>query len=263
MLEAVADQRLWIWHAYFGVPGANNDLNVLYGSPLFDDEIADIAPECPFIINGHTYRKCYYLADGIYQKWSTFVKTFSVTRDAKTFKFKIVQEAARKDIERTFESYKVKMNSFSAHLALSSSIITGEYEAQEAPPSFNSGENSRFTGYSQEHIVQDKSYVVADPIPSFSSVQPRLENSITGDNRGLSTTELSAQAALSISAMLRGNASQPGLNDYYSDQQQAPPSYTDVRANSADSDQMDYVGVSLVRRRFKQVNPMAHYVEKY
>lgn len=36
MLEAVSDQRLWIWHAYFGVPGANNDLNVLYGSPIFD-----------------------------------------------------------------------------------------------------------------------------------------------------------------------------------------------------------------------------------
>ncbi|GJZ39767.1 RNA-directed DNA polymerase, eukaryota, partial [Tanacetum coccineum] len=81
---------------------ANNDLNVLYGSPLFDDEIADIAPECPFIVNGHTYRKGYYLADGIYPEWSTFVKTFSVTRDAKTFKFKTVQEAARKDIERAF-----------------------------------------------------------------------------------------------------------------------------------------------------------------
>ncbi|GKC48773.1 ALP1-like protein isoform X1 [Tanacetum coccineum] len=103
MLEAVADQRLWIWHAYFGVPGANNDLNVLYGSPLFDDEIADIAPECPFIVNGHTYRKCYYLADGIYPAWSTFVKTFSVVRDEKTLKFKRVQEAARKDIERAFE----------------------------------------------------------------------------------------------------------------------------------------------------------------
>ncbi|GJX41752.1 ALP1-like protein isoform X1 [Tanacetum coccineum] len=102
MLEAVADQRLWIWHAYFRVPRANNDLNVLYGSPLFDDEIADIAPECPFIVNGHTYRKGYYLADGIYPEWSTFVKTFSVTRDAKTFKFKTVQEAARKDIERAF-----------------------------------------------------------------------------------------------------------------------------------------------------------------
>ncbi|GKC59919.1 ALP1-like protein isoform X1 [Tanacetum coccineum] len=92
----------YIWHAYFGVPGANNDLNVLYGSPLFDDEIADIAPECPFVVNGHTYRKCYYLADGIYPAWSTFVKTFSVARDEKTLKFKRVQEAARKDIERAF-----------------------------------------------------------------------------------------------------------------------------------------------------------------
>ncbi|GKB37902.1 ALP1-like protein isoform X1 [Tanacetum coccineum] len=102
MLEVVADQKLWIWHAYFGVPGANNDLNVLYGSPLFDAEIADIAPECPFVVNGHTYRKGYYLADGIYPAWSTFVKTFSVARDEKTLKFKRVQEAARKDIERAF-----------------------------------------------------------------------------------------------------------------------------------------------------------------
>ncbi|GJU61793.1 ALP1-like protein isoform X1 [Tanacetum coccineum] len=100
--QAVADQKLWIWHAYFGVLGVNNDLNVLYGSPLFDDEIADIALECPFVVNGHTYRKGYYLANGIYPAWSTFVKTFSVARDEKTLKFKRVQEAARKDIERAF-----------------------------------------------------------------------------------------------------------------------------------------------------------------
>ncbi|GJW54610.1 ALP1-like protein isoform X1 [Tanacetum coccineum] len=102
MLEVVADQKLWIWHAYFGVPGTNNDLNVLYGLPLFDDEIADIASKCPFVVNGHTYMKCYYLADGIYPAWSTFVKTFSVARDEKTLKFKRVQEAVRKDIERAF-----------------------------------------------------------------------------------------------------------------------------------------------------------------
>ncbi|GJT65496.1 ALP1-like protein isoform X1 [Tanacetum coccineum] len=82
--------------------GANNDLNVLYGSPLFDDELADRAPECPFVVNGHTYRKCYYLPDGIYPAWSTFVKTFSVATDEKTLKFKRVQESSRKDIERAF-----------------------------------------------------------------------------------------------------------------------------------------------------------------
>ncbi|GKC34710.1 ALP1-like protein isoform X1, partial [Tanacetum coccineum] len=81
---------------------ANNDLNVLYGSPLFDDELADTTPECPFVANGHTYRKCYYLADDIYPAWSTFVKSFSVARDEKCLQFKRVQEAARRDIERAF-----------------------------------------------------------------------------------------------------------------------------------------------------------------
>ncbi|GJU00752.1 ALP1-like protein isoform X1 [Tanacetum coccineum] len=52
------------------VPGANNDLNVLYGSPLFDDLLADKAPEAPFQVNEKTYEK--------------------------------VQESARKDIERAF-----------------------------------------------------------------------------------------------------------------------------------------------------------------
>ncbi|GJS66652.1 putative ribonuclease H-like domain-containing protein [Tanacetum coccineum] len=102
MLEAVADQKLWIWHAYFGAPGANNDLNVLYDSPLFDDELVDKAPECPFVVNGHTYKKGYYLADDIYPAWSTFVKTFSIARDEKTLKFKRVQESSRKDIEQAF-----------------------------------------------------------------------------------------------------------------------------------------------------------------
>jgi hypothetical protein len=31
VLEAVADQSLWIWHAYFGMPGTNNDI---FESPL-------------------------------------------------------------------------------------------------------------------------------------------------------------------------------------------------------------------------------------
>ncbi|GKB52411.1 RNA-directed DNA polymerase, eukaryota, reverse transcriptase zinc-binding domain protein [Tanacetum coccineum] len=102
MLEAVADQQLWFWHAYFGVPEANNDLNVLYGSPLFDDLLADKALEAPFQVNKKTYEKGYYLADGIYPQWATFVKSFTIARDLKTQKFKRVQESARKDIERAF-----------------------------------------------------------------------------------------------------------------------------------------------------------------
>ncbi|XP_021724727.1 uncharacterized protein LOC110691753 [Chenopodium quinoa] len=37
ILEAVADQDLWIWHSFFGIPGSCNDLNVLYRSPVFDE----------------------------------------------------------------------------------------------------------------------------------------------------------------------------------------------------------------------------------
>ncbi|GJW73304.1 RNA-directed DNA polymerase, eukaryota, partial [Tanacetum coccineum] len=100
--DSVADQRLWIWHAYFEVSDANNDLNVLYDSSLFDDFLSDTAPEAPFVVNGRTYKKDYYLADGIYPTWSSFVKTFTIARDEKTLMFKRVQESARRDIERAF-----------------------------------------------------------------------------------------------------------------------------------------------------------------
>ncbi|KAL6205172.1 hypothetical protein ACLB2K_022434 [Fragaria x ananassa] len=29
ILEAVASYNLWIWHAFFGLPGSHNDINVL------------------------------------------------------------------------------------------------------------------------------------------------------------------------------------------------------------------------------------------
>jgi hypothetical protein len=34
ILEAIANQRLWIWHACFELLRGNNDLNILYRSPL-------------------------------------------------------------------------------------------------------------------------------------------------------------------------------------------------------------------------------------
>jgi hypothetical protein len=35
ILEAVASTDLWIWHAFFGLPGSHNDINVLHRSPFF------------------------------------------------------------------------------------------------------------------------------------------------------------------------------------------------------------------------------------
>ncbi|GJZ13034.1 ALP1-like protein [Tanacetum coccineum] len=87
------------WHRQYG---ANNDINVLNNSSLFDDLINDTAPVLPYVVNGVGYEKGYYLADGIYPQWVTFMKSFTVANDAKHAYFKKRQEGARKDVERAF-----------------------------------------------------------------------------------------------------------------------------------------------------------------
>ncbi|GJZ75597.1 ALP1-like protein isoform X1 [Tanacetum coccineum] len=64
--KAINRDRNIIWHAFFGVARANNDLTVLNHSSLFDDLLNYIAPVVPFEVNGVTFEKGYYLADGIY-----------------------------------------------------------------------------------------------------------------------------------------------------------------------------------------------------
>ena len=66
VLEAIASQDLWIWHAFFGVAGSNNDVNVLDQSPIFDDLLSGKASDAPFTVNGNEYKFGYYLTDGIY-----------------------------------------------------------------------------------------------------------------------------------------------------------------------------------------------------
>jgi hypothetical protein len=66
ILEVVATEDLRIWHAYFGLPGSHNDINVLQRSPVFDDVANGRAPPVDFIVNNNNYSLPYYLADGIY-----------------------------------------------------------------------------------------------------------------------------------------------------------------------------------------------------
>ncbi|XP_075486376.1 uncharacterized protein LOC142525981 [Primulina tabacum] len=75
ILEAVADYDLWIWHAYFGMLGSNNDNNVLGSSNLFSNIAQGIAPQAHYTIGRKEYDTRYYLADGIYPKWSTIVQS--------------------------------------------------------------------------------------------------------------------------------------------------------------------------------------------
>ena len=102
ILEAVADYDLWIWHAYFGMPGTNNDINVLESSHLFSNMAKGIAPTAHYVIQGKEYNMGYYLADNIYPKWSTIVQTIHEPQGTKRKYFAMRQEACRKDVERAF-----------------------------------------------------------------------------------------------------------------------------------------------------------------
>lgn len=102
ILEAVASYDLWIWHAFFGLPGSHNDINVLERSNIFAELAEGRAPKVNYSINGHDYTMGYYLADGIYPPWSTFVKTIPAPQGRKRQLFASHQESARKDVERAF-----------------------------------------------------------------------------------------------------------------------------------------------------------------
>ena len=90
--------------------GSHNDINVLQRSPMFSRLAEGNAPEVNYEINGHTYTKENYLADGIYPEWSTFVKTISNPSDDNVILnkrnmealFVQEQESCRKDVEHAF-----------------------------------------------------------------------------------------------------------------------------------------------------------------
>ncbi|KAK9922537.1 hypothetical protein M0R45_030999 [Rubus argutus] len=102
ILEVVASYDIWIWHAFFGVSGACNDLNVLAQSPLFDKLTGGHVPQVLYQVNKIDYNLCYYLADGIYPKWTTFMKSIPRPTLEKYILFSKCQEGYRKDVERCF-----------------------------------------------------------------------------------------------------------------------------------------------------------------
>jgi Plant transposon protein len=105
VLEAFSDYNCFIWHASFGYPGSDNDINILERSPLLAawlDGSYHRDVDFEFTINGRQFKQLYLLVDGIYPSVSRFVKTLAVPigKDNKTFAS--WQESSRKDIERTF-----------------------------------------------------------------------------------------------------------------------------------------------------------------
>ena len=75
---------------------------MLEQSHVFSELAQECAPAVNYSINGHDYTMGYYLADGIYPKWSTFVKTIPSSLGDKRKLFAKTQEAYRKDVECAF-----------------------------------------------------------------------------------------------------------------------------------------------------------------
>ncbi|XP_021980383.1 uncharacterized protein LOC110876522 [Helianthus annuus] len=106
MLEAVASADLWIWHAFFGIAGSSNDINVLDLSPIFDDIVNGTTPDSSFHLRGTTYKLGDYLADGIYPEYATMVKAYNTPVGEKHVIYTSAQMSARKDVERAFDILK-------------------------------------------------------------------------------------------------------------------------------------------------------------
>ena len=83
---------------FFCTVGSNNDIK----SPLFIDAIKGEAPRVNYNVNGNHYDTEYYLADGIYPEWATFVKSVPRPLSAKDKLFADKQAGVRKDVECAF-----------------------------------------------------------------------------------------------------------------------------------------------------------------
>ncbi|KAI3453459.1 hypothetical protein Pfo_010122 [Paulownia fortunei] len=86
----------WRWknyptHAYFDMLGSNNNINVLEASHLVSNLAISITPPAHYVMQGKENNMGYYLAHGIYPKWSTLVQTIHNPH-----------EAYRKDVEYAY-----------------------------------------------------------------------------------------------------------------------------------------------------------------
>jgi len=66
ILEAIVNYMLWIWHACFGLPKNNNDLNILGRSLLIQDFLGVVGVNLNFEVNGNKHFCYYLLVNGIY-----------------------------------------------------------------------------------------------------------------------------------------------------------------------------------------------------
>ena len=115
VLEASCDYHLFFWHCSYGYSGSLNDINILNQSHLqrglIDGSFAAVesaSGTVPFSIGGEQFSKLFFLVDGIYPRYSRFVKAVKQPINEEEKRFTLFQESARKDIERAFGVLQVK-----------------------------------------------------------------------------------------------------------------------------------------------------------
>ena len=69
---------------------------------MFDDVEQGNTHRVKFFVNQRLYDMAYYLADGIYPSYPTFVKSIRLPQSEPDKLFAKYQEGCRKDIERAF-----------------------------------------------------------------------------------------------------------------------------------------------------------------
>ncbi|XP_028120439.1 uncharacterized protein LOC114317846 [Camellia sinensis] len=94
-----------------GFPGISlNDITVLDKSHLFSELTRGRAFAANYTINNQAYTMGYYLANDIYSRWTTIVKTISQPQGLKRQLFARMQEACQKDVERAFRVLQARFN---------------------------------------------------------------------------------------------------------------------------------------------------------
>jgi hypothetical protein len=102
VLEGVEYYDMWIWHAFFW----HEVISMTWTCCTELDNVCILveghALDCNYEININQSTKGYFVADGIYVIWSTFVKTIFEPLGHKKSHFRSFWESCRNDVERAF-----------------------------------------------------------------------------------------------------------------------------------------------------------------
>eukprot|EP00918_Siedleckia_nematoides_P086696 GHVU01190804.1.p1 GENE.GHVU01190804.1~~GHVU01190804.1.p1 ORF type:complete len:434 (+),score=50.46 GHVU01190804.1:139-1440(+) len=103
VLEAVASESRRVWHYYFGLPGACNDLNAFDASPVGDLFTTPTgAFRKPFTVSGQRFNSLYMLGDGIYPSIPFIATPLEAPATEEERHYVDRQASVRKDVECTF-----------------------------------------------------------------------------------------------------------------------------------------------------------------